>query len=396
VVIVERVPWWGVVSSAGSPVLLVTGSTVAAGLQPRSYNPVADTLSILAAVGAVDRWVMTSALVGVGVGYFVTGLALRPAALAGRLILMAVGVATVLVAANPERAGYGGSLPHTLWAATGFVVMAVWPVAGRVRGPRVPYGLRPAVAISATVVMLGLLAWFGVELIWAGHQVGLAERALAGIQALWPLAVVLTCTGYGRFRAGDQLPSRPVEPHPVKPALAALLERYRPQDGAEIADVRRLRALIEATDDPWRRELPLHVTASALIAHPPTARVLLRWHQRQQAWLQVGGHGDPGESDPLAIAAREAHEETGLPDLQPWPDVQIRHVVIVGVPAGKGEPAHEHADVRFFMATQTPDAARAENAQAPLRWLSLAAAREATSEPNLIQTLARAEHLLTR
>ena len=56
-----------------------------------------------------------------------------------------------------------------------------------------PYGLRSAVAVSATAVMLGLLAWFGVELISAGHQIGLAERALAGIQALWPLAVVLTC-----------------------------------------------------------------------------------------------------------------------------------------------------------------------------------------------------------
>ncbi len=177
--------------------------------------------------------------------------------------------------------------------------------------------------------------------------------------------------------------------------LAMLLDRYRPEGEAEAADVRRVRALIEATDDPWRRDMPLHVTASALIAHPPTARVLLRWHQRQQAWLQVGGHGDPAESDPLAIATREAYEETGLVDLTPWPDGAIRHVVVVSVPAGKGEPAHEHADVRFFMTTQTPDLARAENANAPLRWLSLAAAREATSEPNLRETLARMERLLT-
>ncbi len=80
--------------------------------------------------------------------------------------------------------------------------MAAWPVAGRIRGSEVPYGLRPAVAVSATAVMLGLLAWFGVELISAGHQVGLAERALAGTQALWPLAVVLTArrgTGYHRL-----------------------------------------------------------------------------------------------------------------------------------------------------------------------------------------------------
>jgi 8-oxo-dGTP pyrophosphatase MutT (NUDIX family) len=175
-----------------------------------------------------------------------------------------------------------------------------------------------------------------------------------------------------------------------------LLDRCLPQGGAETADLKRVRALAETTDDPWRRDLPLHVTASALIVHPPTGRVLLRWHQRQQAWLQVGGHGDPGETDPVAIATREAQEETGLADLAPWPDAELRHLVIVDVPAGKGEPAHEHADLRYFMATKTPAASRPENEEAPLRWLSLEEAREATSEDNLTETLNRLEHLLIR
>jgi 8-oxo-dGTP pyrophosphatase MutT (NUDIX family) len=179
-----------------------------------------------------------------------------------------------------------------------------------------------------------------------------------------------------------------------KPSLAEVLGHYWPEGETETADLRRVRALAEAIDDLWWRELPLHVTASALIVHPETGRVLLRWHQRQQAWLQVGGHGDPGESDPLAIALREAAEETGLPDLEPWPDAQLRHLVIVDVPAGKGEPAHEHADLRYFMATQTPEAARAENEHAPLRWLSLAEAYEATSEVNLRESLARLARLL--
>jgi len=185
-----------------------------------------------------------------------------------------------------------------------------------------------------------------------------------------------------------------VEPDSPGPALAALLDRYQPEGAAETADVQRVRALAQATADPYRRDLPLHVTASALIAHPPTGRVLLRWHQRQQAWLQVGGHGDPGESDPLTIARREAEEETGLSDLVPWPDGAIRHIVIVNVPPGKGEPAHEHADVRFFLATQAPDAIRPENPHAQLRWLTLPGARDTTSEPNLRESLARIEPLL--
>jgi 8-oxo-dGTP pyrophosphatase MutT (NUDIX family) len=178
--------------------------------------------------------------------------------------------------------------------------------------------------------------------------------------------------------------------------LTALLDTYEPGDQAEAADVERLRALIGDAVDPWRRDLPLHVTASALIVHPPTARVLLRWHQRQQAWLQVGGHGDPGETDAVAIARREGYEETGLSDLTPWPDARIQQVAVVDVPPGKGEPAHQHADIRFFMATQTPDAIRPENPDAPLRWVTLAQARELTSQANLRETLARAEILLAR
>ena len=57
----------------------------------------------------------------------------------------------------------------------------------------VPAALRPAVSAGATGVLLGLLVWFGAELIGGGRQVGLAERVLAGAQALWPLAVVLAC-----------------------------------------------------------------------------------------------------------------------------------------------------------------------------------------------------------
>ncbi len=182
----------------------------------------------------------------------------------------------------------------------------------------------------------------------------------------------------------------------IRGPVLGLLSRYHPADQVESADVARTRATIESTADPWARSSPLHVTASALIVHPASGRVLLRWHQRQQAWLQVGGHADPGEADPLAVALREGQEETGLADLAPWPDARLQHVVIVPVPAGKGEPAHEHADLRFFLATQAPGTIRAEHADAPLRWLSRRDAAAMTTEANLQETLSRAARLLER
>jgi hypothetical membrane protein len=193
VVVVRGVPWWGLASSAAAPVLIVGGWSVAAGLQPHHFDPVSGSISALAAAGVTDRWVLTLALLGVGACHIITGLALRPAALAGRLILMTGGLAAIMVAANPEHARGVGTLPHTFWATLGFTALAVWPIAGWKRGPSVPYGLRPAVAVGAAAVQLCLLAWFDAEVITAAAQVGLAERVLAVAQAIWPLAVVVTC-----------------------------------------------------------------------------------------------------------------------------------------------------------------------------------------------------------
>ena len=171
--------------------------------------------------------------------------------------------------------------------------------------------------------------------------------------------------------------------------VAEELSAYVPHGAAETTDLPRIREVAAAAADPWSRSIPLHLTGSAVIVHPGSGQVLLRWHERQQAWLQVGGHGDPGESDPLQIALREAREETGLTDLVPWPDATLVHAIIVSVPAGGGEPAHEHADLRYLLATSDPAAARPERETAPLRWLSLDDARAVVAEDNLRETLDR-------
>ena len=186
------VAWWGPISAVAAPVLLIGGWTVAAGLQPR-FDPVADTVSALAAIGATDRWVMNLVFVLVGACYILTALALRSAKTVGRMVLIAGAIAGMLVAANPEHAGGFGSVPHFAFASLGFAGLTLWPAAAARKGPMAPWGLRRGPAVAAVAVQFALLAWFGTELILAGGQVGLAERVMGAGQANWPLAVVLSC-----------------------------------------------------------------------------------------------------------------------------------------------------------------------------------------------------------
>ena len=72
-----RVPLWGLVSSLAAPVLLIGGWTVAATVQPVPFDSVVRTISDLAARDTPHRWLMTSALVGVGLSHLATASALR-------------------------------------------------------------------------------------------------------------------------------------------------------------------------------------------------------------------------------------------------------------------------------------------------------------------------------
>ena len=177
--------------------------------------------------------------------------------------------------------------------------------------------------------------------------------------------------------------------------LAAALSAHRPLDDEEAVDLERVRALVAGAGEPWSRDIPLHITASALIVHPPTAKVLLRWHAKQERWLQVGGHGDPGEQDPWAVAFREAEEETTLTDLRPWPgpDPRLFQVTVVPVTATPKEPAHEHADLRYLLATDRPEDVPAEVEDVPLRWCTVEEA-VALADEGLERLLRRYESLL--
>ncbi|SHG75409.1 hypothetical membrane protein [Jatrophihabitans endophyticus] len=187
-------------SAVAAPVFLVGGWTLAQAVGPPGFDAVADTISDLARRGVEHRWIMTLGLAGLGVSHVVTAIgsaALRPVS---RVVLALAGAVTFLVAVFPQPVA-GSSAVHGGLAATGFVLLALWPAttASR-RGPTVR---RPAVAIGVAAVSVGLLGWFAVHL--DGATVGLWERVLAAQQALWPLVVVLAlrATATGRRRVGE-------------------------------------------------------------------------------------------------------------------------------------------------------------------------------------------------
>lgn len=198
-------PWWGVLSATAAPVLLIGGWTLAASLQETGFDQVSGTISALAALDADQRWVMTIAIAGTGLCHAVTALALHRASVPGRWWYGLGGLATTAVAVFPLPAGgsEGGAPLHVLAASAAFGLLGTWPLVERLaRGRRadrsLPWGLRtPAVAVAG-VVLLGTLAWFGVEL--GGDRVGLAERVASAAQACWPLVVVLSARAAARSR----------------------------------------------------------------------------------------------------------------------------------------------------------------------------------------------------
>ncbi|MEU6948104.1 DUF998 domain-containing protein [Streptomyces sp. NPDC046316] len=193
------VPRWALVSSGCAPVLLAGGWMLAAHLEGPSYDPVTQNISVLGAYGSRGFWVMTGALLALGVCHLLTAWGLRAAALAGRVTLAAGGVAAFVVAILPAPSS-GGSLEHGSVAVIGFVLLAAWPVLGAVRVGAAPWGLRLAPSIAASVLMGVGAAWYLIETHRHGAP-GVAERLVTCMQSVWPFIVVASCVSYREQRA---------------------------------------------------------------------------------------------------------------------------------------------------------------------------------------------------
>jgi len=168
-----------------APLLLLAGLWTAELRQPVGvYDPIAQTASTLAGRGATDRWIMTGALLAIGVIYVLAPLGMSMMPLVGRLLLGTGGVTVVAAALAPQPA-QGSSVVHMTSATIAWAAFATWPLAAAsCLGPRGRWW-----ALGATGVMVLLLGWFCDQLWSHGAWLGLTERVLLVAQTIWPITV---------------------------------------------------------------------------------------------------------------------------------------------------------------------------------------------------------------
>ncbi len=170
---------------------------------------------------------------------------------------------------------------------------------------------------------------------------------------------------------------------PSMSALLQELQRYTPADEHEARSLARIVTHVAAGGDLYdRRRWDGHLTGSAFILDAGHERLLLLYHRKLQRWLQPGGHGEPGETDPLEVSRREALEESGIQGLTLHPEHPALFDVDVHlIPARGDEQAHEHLDLRYlFVAPADARLAPAEGESRQLAWVPLAEVASVSDE----------------
>lgn len=157
-----------------------------------------------------------------------------------------------------------------------------------------------------------------------------------------------------------------------EPALRLLRTHAAlPLDAHEAAMTIETMLFIEAHADCLLRTCaPGHLTGSAWIVNRDRTRTLLTHHHKLDKWLQLGGHAD-GDGDLLAVALREAREESGLVRLR-IVSTEIFDLDRHWIPPRKTDPGHHHYDLRFMIEADEAEPPVISNESKDLAWIDVA------------------------
>jgi hypothetical protein len=172
------------------PVLLTSSWLIAGAVQSTAYNPIRQTVSVLAGHAGTHRWIVTVALIAVGPCYFAAAAALRFLRPTARIGLVVSGAASIGVAVCPEPV-VGSTTQHMAFTSVGAASIAVWPLLTAQRESQASILTSTPVAVATTTFFLVMLGWLVVEA-QIGTAVGLVERLDSSIQLAWPFAVAVS------------------------------------------------------------------------------------------------------------------------------------------------------------------------------------------------------------
>lgn len=163
------------------------------------------------------------------------------------------------------------------------------------------------------------------------------------------------------------------------------------REKAMVADT--IRFVMTHSDCLSRTCAPGHLTGSAWIVDTTRTRTLLTHHRKLDKWLQLGGHAD-GDSDLLAVALREAKEESGLARLRVIStelfDVD-RHLI----PPRKTDPEHYHYDLRFVFEADASEPLTVSSESKDLAWIDMASVASLNPEESMLRMVRKTEVLKT-
>lgn len=150
--------------------------------------------------------------------------------------------------------------------------------------------------------------------------------------------------------------------------LIKLLENYYPINQEEIDYKSRMLTFIKKNEKCFERTLEEgHFTASAWLLNKSGTHTLLMHHTKLDIWVQLGGHCD-GDSNVLAVAIKEASEESGILAIKPVHE-NIFDIDIHLIPENKNQKFHYHYDVRFLLQVENHDEIQSNRESKELRWI---------------------------
>ena len=151
-------------------------------------------------------------------------------------------------------------------------------------------------------------------------------------------------------------------------ALLHLLNAYNPSE-QEIQFKREVIEFINNNPNCFERSLEIgHITGSAWLINKKGTHALLMHHAKLDRWVQLGGHCD-GNADVLAVAIKEAQEESGIMNIMPMSSA-IFDIDIHLIPENPKENAHYHYDVRFLLKVASDEEIVKNSESKELRWIA--------------------------